>query len=260
MKEVNKTMYIPLYGKSYVSQKGIILVDKIAEEIWEKEQFKLKRKSKSKWLAYYMSIRSKVFDEWVKEQLSINNDVVVLHLGCGMDSRIKRVGDINVNWFDIDFLDVIEERKKYYDETNLYKMISADIRETKWLNNIPITKTAIIILEGISMYLTNDEIKDLFTMFDQRFTNVRLLMDCYSGFAAKMSKFKNPVNDVGVTQVFGVDDPNLLSSQNLIFLKKHDMIPQKYIFELKGFERFIFKKLYAGSISKRLYKLYEFRK
>ena len=44
MKEVNKTMYIPLYGKSYVSHKGIIIVDKMAEEIWEKEQFKLKRK------------------------------------------------------------------------------------------------------------------------------------------------------------------------------------------------------------------------
>lgn len=50
MDGVNKTLYIPLYGKSYVSKKGIILKDEKAEEIWEKEQFKLKRKSKSKWL------------------------------------------------------------------------------------------------------------------------------------------------------------------------------------------------------------------
>ena len=48
MNNVNKTLYIPLYGKSYVSKKGIILKDKKAEEIWEKEQFKLKGKSKSK--------------------------------------------------------------------------------------------------------------------------------------------------------------------------------------------------------------------
>lgn len=39
MNEVNKTLYIPLYGKSKVSKQGIILNDPFAEEIWEKESF-----------------------------------------------------------------------------------------------------------------------------------------------------------------------------------------------------------------------------
>ena len=54
MNSVNKTLYIPLYGKSYVSKKGLFLDDKKAEEIWEAEGFSLKGKSRSKWLAYYM--------------------------------------------------------------------------------------------------------------------------------------------------------------------------------------------------------------
>ena len=37
MDGVNKTLYIPLFGKSYVSKKKIILKDEKAEEIWEKE-------------------------------------------------------------------------------------------------------------------------------------------------------------------------------------------------------------------------------
>ena len=37
MNGVNKTLYIPLYGKSYVSKKGVILQDAKAEEIWEQE-------------------------------------------------------------------------------------------------------------------------------------------------------------------------------------------------------------------------------
>ena len=64
MNNVNKTLYIPLYGKAYVSRKGLFLDDKLAEEIWEKEGFALKGKSRSKWLAYYMGIRSAVFDRW----------------------------------------------------------------------------------------------------------------------------------------------------------------------------------------------------
>ena len=31
MENVNKTLYIPLYGKAFVSKKGIILTDKMAE-------------------------------------------------------------------------------------------------------------------------------------------------------------------------------------------------------------------------------------
>ena len=48
MNNVNKTLYIPLYGKSKVSKQGIILKDSMAEKIWELESFKIKGKSKSK--------------------------------------------------------------------------------------------------------------------------------------------------------------------------------------------------------------------
>ena len=38
MDQVNKTLYIPLYGKAYVSRKGIILKDAKAEEIPVKQE------------------------------------------------------------------------------------------------------------------------------------------------------------------------------------------------------------------------------
>ena len=76
MNEVNKTLYIPLYGKSFVSRKGIILQDSKAEEIWAKEGFELKGKSKSKWLAYNMAMRARVFDDWTSQLLKKNPDAV----------------------------------------------------------------------------------------------------------------------------------------------------------------------------------------
>ena len=45
MDNVNKTLYIPLYGKALVSKKEIILNDSKAEEIWTAEGFVLKGKS-----------------------------------------------------------------------------------------------------------------------------------------------------------------------------------------------------------------------
>ena len=54
MNEVNKTLYIPLYGKSKVSRQGIILNDPCAEEIWKEEAFPIHGKSKSNgWLTIW---------------------------------------------------------------------------------------------------------------------------------------------------------------------------------------------------------------
>ena len=254
MENVNKTLYIPLYGKSFVSKKGIILSDVKAEEIWAAEGFPLKGKSKSKWLAYYMGMRSTVFDRWLAEQMEAKPDATVLHIGCGMDSRILRVGERNHFWFDVDFSEVIRQRRRYFEETDHYKMISGDLREKDWLEAIPANK-AIVILEGVSMYVMPEQLKTAFENLFGHFSDVRILMDCYTEFAAKASKYKNPINDVGVTQVYGMDDPDSLPG----FLREHEMTPACLIDQLDGMEKRIFRSLYAGGVAKKMYRLYEYR-
>lgn len=260
MNGVSKTLYIPLYGKAYVSKKGIILDDKKAEEIWAAEGFALKGKSRSKWLAYYMGIRSAVFDEWTKQQLADVQDTVVLHLGCGMDSRVLRAGTAKHRWYDVDFPAVIEERKRYYTESADYRMLAGDARACSWLESIPERKHAVVVMEGLSMYLSFNELRELTANLCAHFEQLVLLMDCYTVLAAKLSKFKNPINDVGVTQVYGIDRPELLQHGQFVYVKEHPMTPPKYIDELNGIEKHIFTKLYAGSLSKKLYRMFEYKK
>ena len=259
MNEVNKTLYIPLYGKALISRRGIILRDEKAEEIWNKEQFPLKGKSKSKWLALYMAMRSAVFDTWLRTKIEQFPNSVILHLGCGMDSRILRVGKGDHLWFDIDFPDVIHQRKQHYDVIDGYTMLGADVREESWLNVIPRDGTAIVIMEGISMYMKPDELLKLMAKLKMHFTNVQLLMDCYTTIAAKASKYKNPINDVGVTTVYGLDDPTTLEASGLRFLAEHSLTPDDLIETLSGTEKWIFRKLYAGKIAQAMYRLYEFQ-
>ncbi len=259
MNNVNKTLYIPLYGKAYVSKLGIILEDKKAEEIWDKHHIPLKGKSKSKWLAYFMAMRSRVFDEWVKEKVNQHPDCMILHLGCGLDSRILRTNLTN-EWYDVDFKDVIDERKNYFDETKTYHMIAGDLKEDTWLKDIPDNQHVIVVMEGVSMYLSHDELKQLFINLNNHFNSISFLMDCYSEKAAKMSKVKNPINDVGVYNVYGIDNPKEFESDTFKYVKEHNMTPDYLIDELQGMERKIFKSLYAGKFSNSLYKIYEYEK
>lgn len=260
MDQVNKTLYIPLFGKAYVSRRGILLADPKAEEIWASEGFSLKGKSKSKWLALYMGMRAAVFDRWLAEQMAEKPGAVILHIGCGMDSRVERAGTKGHLWFDLDFPEVIEERKRYYTESDHYKMLAADVRESAWLEGLP-NGSAIIVMEGVSMYLTPEELQRTLANLGSHFKQIALLMDCYTEFAAKASRYKNPINDVGVTQVYGLDDPRICTNgTQLQFCTEHDMTPESLIGELKGAEQRIFRCLYAGRMARKLYRLYEYRK
>lgn len=260
MDNVNKTLYIPLYGKTHVSQRGILLDDKKAEEIWKAEGFPLKGKAKSKWLAYNMGMRSAVFDRWAQQQMQQCPGAVVLHVGCGMDSRIMRLGHQGHSWFDVDFPEVIAERKRYFPETEAYHMIASDIRDPQWLSQIPAGKTAIIVMEGVSMYLKPEELKAVLKRWKDRFGQVRILMDSYTVFAARATKYKNPINEVGVTRVYGFDDPHdLEEGTGLVFMQEHCLTPEELIAQLPKREQGFFRAMFAGSLAKKIYRLYEYR-
>lgn len=85
------------------------------------------------------------------------------------------------------------------------------------------------------------------------------MMDVYTVFGAKASKYKNPVNDVGVTKLHGIDDINALLAPLKIKLKKeHSFTPSALVQELKPSERFFFKVLFSGALYRKFYRLFEF--
>ena len=260
MNSVNKTLYIPLYGKALVSRQGRILHDPRAEQIWEAEGFPLRGKSASKWLAYYMGMRAAVYDQWLRERLEKTPEAVVLHLGCGLDSRAERVGTRGRLWLDVDLAEVIAERKRFFREDDRYQMRSGDLRERAWLDQIP-GGHAIVVMEGVSMYLEREALERLLRNLGRHFGKVELLMDCYTCFAARASRYANPVREVGVGQVYGIDDPDALGKgAGLPFLREHEMTPGNMIHALPRREQGRFRLVYGGAISRRLYRLYEFRK
>lgn len=259
MDSVNKTLYIPLYGKSFVSQRGLFLRDPKAEQLWAAEGFPLKGKAKSKWLAYNMGMRAAVFDRWLGKKLAEIPHAVILHPGCGLDSRCDRVSHRG-HWYDIDFPDVIRERKRYFQETEAYRMLPADLREEGWLEKIPGGVPAVIVMEGVSMYLSPEELRALLTRWHAHFSEVHLLMDHYTAFAAKATKYKNPINEVGVTAVHGFDDPHAATADTGFTPEQElPLTPEDLIAQLPRREQGFFRTFFAGRFAKKIYRLYSYR-
>lgn len=258
MKNESKTLYIPLYGKALVSRKGIILSDKKAEEIWGKESFLLKGKSRSKWLAYFMGMRAAVIDGWVSEKLEESPESVVIHVGCGLDSRIERVKTPCSVWYDVDLPEVIAVRKEYFSEDEKYRMLGASAMETNWVKDLTKAENAVLVLEGVSMYLSEKAIKNLFEAMSERFGKVKIVMDVYTELAVKMSKYKNPINDVGAGATFGTSEHGVFETGKIRFCGELCMTPDGMINELSGFEKAFFKKMFAGKFAKKLYRIFTY--
>lgn len=258
---VNKTLYIPLYGKALVSRQGVILKDITAERIWEEGAVPLGKKSKSRWLAYFMSMRARTFDDWVRKMLAICQNATVLHIGCGLDRRILRVGASGVLWYDLDFPEVIAMRKKHYSESEFYHMISGSAAQPDWLSRIPKDRTAVIVMEGVSMYLSLDALRRLLLALSEHFASFHLMTDVYTELGAKLSRWKNPISDVGVTAVYGLRHPKEpLGKSRVSYVQEHSMTPSDLVNQLTGFDRRFFKLMFAGNAARKLYRMYEYER
>ena len=258
MNEVNKTLFIPLYGKSLVSQKQIILHDPKAEELWAAEGFTLNGKAKSKWLAYTMAMRARIFDDWTSGELRQWPDALVLHIGCGLDSRCMRIQTPYTQWIDADLPEVIAVRQKYFAQTDTYHMMALDASNPDEVQKLPDSERIIVVMEGLSMYLTNDALTQFFTALRAKYRTVHALLDIYTVFGAKASKYKNPINEVGVTQVYGIDDMDaIVANTGLNVIQEHSMTPPHLVDELQGFDKTFFRRMFTGKTYRKIYRLYE---
>lgn len=102
--------------------------------------------------------------------------------------------------------------------------------------------------------------KQILSKLNEKYPHLSVLVDCYTPFAVKMSKIKNPINSVGVTKVYGIESPKILQENTgLSFVKEREITPKYLIDQLSAYEKFIFKLIYAGKTSKKLYKLFEYK-
>jgi len=137
-------------------------------------------------------------------------------------------------------------------------MIGSSVMDFKWLDQIDNFNNVLIVMEGLTMYLLEEEIKELITQINKKLGDVHLLFDAYSKIGVKSSKIKNPVNQMNAKIKYGIDNPEEFLSLNekLEYVATH--LIKKENNKLRGLTKFIFNNLYCGRISQSIYKIYEF--
>lgn len=125
----------------------------------------------------WVANRSKTFDRWCQDFLDNHKDVpvTVLHVACGLDSRVYRVNRSGreIRWIDLDRPPVIDLRQRLIPQNppGDYSMRTLDVNNSGWMNDIPADRPTLIMAEGLFMYLTPAKveavIRDLVDYFKQ---------------------------------------------------------------------------------------------
>jgi O-methyltransferase involved in polyketide biosynthesis len=138
----------------------------------------------------------------------------VLHLGCGLDSRVFRIDPPStVRWYDVDYPDVIELRRRVYPAREQYQLIGSAVTDLRWLDQIPADRPVLVVAEGLVIYLQEAEGLALFRAITARFPAGQLLFDAYSRAMVWLTRRLPEVKRSGAVLFWGIDDPRALARE-----------------------------------------------
>jgi O-methyltransferase involved in polyketide biosynthesis len=245
---VEWTNLCTLYLRAYESRlEHPVLGDRAAAEAVDRidYDFARMRRATLPWSNQFLvALRAKQLDVWAADFLQRHPNAVVLHLGCGLDTRAFRLQlPEGVQWFDVDVPQVIDLRRKLYADSNGYRMIGSSVTDPGWLDQTPTGRPALIVAEGLLMYLTDAEIRDLLRRLTDRFDTGELLADLLSPWGPRFSNspLLAKASTAGITK-WGTKDGHELPARNprlslvdrSVFLDpaKIPLTPQRLIYQL----------------------------
>jgi O-methyltransferase involved in polyketide biosynthesis len=217
-----ETLLATLYARALESRSpNPILHDEMAEEAVGRIDYDFDRLKVD---TLSIAMRAKQFDLWTTDYLADHPGAIVLHLGCGLDSRVFRVNvPPRVRWLDVDFPEVIELRQRLYPERKGYEMIGSSLANLEWVDALPEDRPAWILMEGVSMYLSADIMHAILSRLTNHFPSGAIAFDAISPAATRMAGANRSIRATGATfGGFSVDDPQELKkvAPKLEFVKE----------------------------------------
>ncbi|MFJ1749317.1 class I SAM-dependent methyltransferase [Streptomyces sp. NPDC088116] len=207
-----ETLLAPLYARAVDARSAHpLLADPTAAKLLDSLDYDFSRLGIRSATAIGVALRARFLDRRTQEFLAAHPDATVLHLGCGLDSRVERVAPgPGVNWFDVDQPEVIDLRARLYAPRPGHRTIAASVTDADWLTQVPRDLPVLVVAEGLTMYLPADEGPRMLRNLVGYFPQGEMVFDSYSRFAVRMTRPLPVFRQTGARLNWGIDDPREL--------------------------------------------------
>lgn len=206
-----ETLLIPLFAKAQPGNP--LFYDPHARAILEQVDYDFARLKAPYKTVILVCQRAKKLDAVTQDFLAQNPGGLVLHLGCGLDSRFWRVDDGRVEWYDLDMPPVIELRRKFYSAGERYHLIASSVTDLSWVDAVAAQgRPALVVAEGLLMYLGQADVRRLVLQLREALPGCRLIADVFSRMTARTAANHPSLKHTGATLGWGLDDARELET------------------------------------------------
>jgi O-methyltransferase involved in polyketide biosynthesis len=206
-----ETLLATLYGRALDSRApNSILGDHESDAAIQRIDYDFAKTGIKATSAAGVALRAKQLDDWTAEFLADHPQATVLHLACGLDTRVHRLAPPpSVRWIDVDYPQVLELRARLLPApAGDYRTIGASVTEEAWLGTVPADRPTVAVFEGLTMYLHKEDGKRLIQRLTGRFPSGQLLFDGYGSLGIRLQKLVPAVRNAGANLHWGIDDPH----------------------------------------------------
>ena len=183
---ISETYLAPLYWKAMESQrpdamikdeKAVALVSRMEHDFDQIRQIPMNELLKAMRIIF-----TREMDRYAQDFISRHPNAVVVHIGCGLDSRFERVGERNslVEWYDLDFPNVIDLRRKFFgDEGERHHLLACSVLEDAWLKTVQVhsPRPFLFLAETVFVYFKEAQVKSLVLTLRDHFPGAELVFD-----------------------------------------------------------------------------------
>jgi len=208
---VAETLLIPLYVRAIESQrpdallkdeKAVALVRQMDYDLSRIKQIKMDEDDK-----VAIVLRNREFDRYARDFLARCPKAVVVHIGCGLDSRFERVDNGQVEWYDLDLPQVMELRRELIgSEGARYHLLACSVFDSAWLNTVSVHRQRpfLFLVEGVLMYFEEAQVKSLVLTLRDHFPGAELVCDAFSPFIVWMNNLRLARTKIGIRYYWGL--------------------------------------------------------
>ena len=88
------------------------------------------------------------FEKIILNFIKTRPNAIIINLGAGFDTLFYRIDNGSIKWFDIDFSEVLDIKKKLIPSNERYKFISKSILDFSWFKDIGNHEENVLLLAG----------------------------------------------------------------------------------------------------------------
>ncbi|MBR1750783.1 MAG: class I SAM-dependent methyltransferase [Ruminococcus sp.] len=194
MGAVPETMLQTMYARARESQKpNAVIHDEKAVEIVNMLDYDFSLADKDAPMSSGVIARTIILDRLVSKYLEKHQNAVVVNIACGLDTRCYRNEGKYARWYNIDLPDTINVRKQFLQEEGpVIYQIAESAMDSAWAERIESHgEPVLVIIEGLTMYLSETDVKKIFEIIDEKFSHAYVLVETMNPFMAAHIKEKS---------------------------------------------------------------------